>query len=161
MVRLGIVSDTHKDLGAVRKALEQMGEIDYLLHGGDHYQDARQLTRMTHVPVEAVVGNCDWLSPGGPEELVLQYEQVKILLIHGHQYRVKYGYDLLLERALELGVRVAVFGHTHHAYQAWQNGVLLFNPGSLAYPRGGGKPTFGILSINKDYIEGEIRELEI
>lgn len=161
MVRLGIVSDTHKDLGAVRKALEQMGEIDYLLHGGDHYQDARQLTKMTSVPVEAVVGNCDWLSSGGPEELVLQYEQVKILLTHGHQYRVKNNYDLLLERALQLGVNAVVFGHTHQAYQAWEKGVLLFNPGSLAFPRGGGKPTFGILSIEKGYIQGEIRELEI
>lgn len=160
MIRLGILSDTHKELGAARLALKQMGSIDRLLHGGDHYRDAQLLARMITVPVEAVVGNCDWLGIEGPEELVLQYEKVKILLTHGHHYRVKHDYGMLVEKALALGVKVVVFGHTHKAYQGWEKGVLLFNPGSIAFPRGGGRPTFGILSINGNSVEGEIRELK-
>lgn len=161
MIRLGIISDTHRELGAAGKALEQMGQIDYLLHGGDHYQDAKELSKTTTVPVEAVVGNCDWFNLGGVEEMVLEYEKVKILLTHGHLYRVKSGYELLLERAVQLGVTVAVFGHTHQALQVWQKGVLLFNPGSLSHVRGGGKPTFGILTIDGDTVNGVIAELEM
>jgi len=161
VIRLGILSDTHKELAAARRAVKQMGPIDRLLHGGDHYRDAQQLARLVPVPVEAVVGNCDWLGADGPEELVLQFERVKILLTHGHRYGVKHGYDLLVDRALALGVKVAVFGHTHKAYQAWEKGVLLFNPGSLAYPRGGEHLTFGILTVDGERVEGEIRELQI
>lgn len=160
MIRLGILSDTHKELGAARQALKQMGPVDALLHGGDHYRDARQLARVVPVPVEAVVGNCDWLGADGPEELVLRYEKVKILLTHGHHYRVKQGYSLLVDRALQLKVNAVVFGHTHLAYQSREQGVLLFNPGSLAFPRDGGNPTFGILTIDGDEIKGEIRELK-
>jgi putative phosphoesterase len=160
VIRLGIVSDTHRELGAAEKAIQQMGQIDYLLHGGDHYQDAMELSKSTVAPVEAVVGNCDWFCRGGSEELVLEYEKVKILLTHGHRYRVKFGYDLLLERAVQLGVTVAIFGHTHQALLSWQNGILLFNPGSLSHPRGGAIPTFGILTIDGDTVNGEISELD-
>ncbi|NLC76417.1 MAG: metallophosphoesterase [Clostridia bacterium] len=158
MIRLGILSDTHRELGAGARAIKQMGSIDCLLHGGDHYGDARELARLTKVPVEAVNGNCDWFSIGGPEELVLQFEKVRILLTHGHRYRVKSGYELLLERALQLGVTAAVFGHTHQACLRWEKGVLLFNPGSPASPRGG-KPTFGILTVDGDTVNGELLEL--
>lgn len=158
MIRLGIISDTHRELGAAQKAIEQMGKIDYLLHGGDHYQDAKELGKATIAPVEAVVGNCDWFSFGGLEEMILEFEKVKILLTHGHRYQVKSGYDLLLERAVQLGVNVAVFGHTHRALQLWQKGVLLFNPGSISRARGG-QGTFGILTIDGDTVNGEILKL--
>lgn len=159
MVRLGILSDTHRALGIAKKAIRQMGEIDGLLHGGDHYNDARELEKEMTVPVQAVVGNCDWFSPGSGEEIILEYEKVKILLTHGHRYRVKSGYQLLLERAIQLGVTAAVFGHTHQSFLSWQEGILLFNPGSLTYPRDE-RRTFGLLTIEGNTVHGEILELK-
>ena len=43
---------------------------------------------------------------------------------------------------------------------AWDDSwhVALFNPGSISLPRGGGLPTFGILTIENGRVEGAIME---
>ncbi|MFA5537386.1 MAG: metallophosphoesterase [Bacillota bacterium] len=156
---LGIISDTHQQHKEAKKAIKQMGQIEQLLHAGDFYEDAMKLAEKLAVPVKAVVGNCDWYLADKPDELVLEFENVKILLTHGHINRVRFGYDNLLERAKKMGVRVAIFGHTHVPVLEERDGVLLFNPGSVATPRGGSKPSFGLLKIYQGKVHGEILSL--
>lgn len=157
---LGVISDTHQQYKEAKKAIEQMGDIDCLLHAGDYFEDAMRLSEKLTVPVKAVIGNCDWYIFDHPDELVLEFEGVKILLTHGHINRVRFGFENLLERSREVGARVAVFGHTHIPFLEEKEGILLFNPGSIATPRSGSGPSFGLLNVQQGQVEGKIITLK-
>ncbi|MDA8235449.1 MAG: metallophosphoesterase [Clostridia bacterium] len=148
-MKIGIISDTHQNLQLAQKAIEHMGPVDLLLHGGDHYRDALKLAEETGLPVKAVIGNCDMSD--GPTEEILDLDGLRILLTHGHRYGVKFGLDKLYYRVREVEAQIAVFGHSHVPVEEWVEGILLFNPGSVGSPRGlGGKSTYGIIYINED-----------
>lgn len=53
-MRIGIVSDTHGDLKALQKVLDQAGPVDLWLHAGDYSQDAPYIEAETNLPVMAV-----------------------------------------------------------------------------------------------------------
>jgi putative phosphoesterase len=146
-MRIGVISDSHGLLYYVQRAVEDMGQVDLLLHAGDHYRDASQITVPASVPIHAVVGNCDSRNDG-PGEKLLEIEGVSLLLTHGHLYQVHMGISKILYRAAKLNAAVAVFGHTHVAGYQWHGGTLLFNPGSITSPRDGKGVAYGILEIN-------------
>lgn len=57
--------------------------------------------------------------------------QRKVLLTHGDLYRVKYGYDRLIYRALEVHAELCFFGHTHRADMFVSDGIVFLNPGAF------------------------------
>lgn len=160
MVRVGVVSDSHGDQAALRRAAAGMGDVQLILHAGDFHRDGLWLGSVTGIPVEAVAGNCDGAG-AGPTERVVDVGGMRILLTHGHLYAVKYNYSHLYRRALELGAACAVFGHTHRPDAVREGPVLLFNPGAA----GGGtaEATFGILRLdagaNGNGVSAEIHAL--
>lgn len=158
-MRIGVLSDTHGDLHAALAAIANMGQVAMLLHAGDHYRDARELARRVAVPIHMVVGNCD--SPtSGPSELVVAVERARILLTHGHTYRVKQQLDLLMARARALSVNAVVFGHTHLAEESRDGGILLLNPGCLSLTRSrDGRRTYAIIDVDGSECRANIREL--
>ncbi len=117
-------------------------------------------------PVEIALGNRDWpLRRKGRGVNRLDLAGVSVALMHGHGswlnyfvdkwfyifqgYRFK-RYRSLLKRAGQ-GAKVIVFGHTHHPEIIWDNGQLLFNPGSAGFGSKRGKnPSWGILDIFSD-----------
>ncbi|MGE5560732.1 MAG: YfcE family phosphodiesterase [Chloroflexota bacterium] len=159
MMRIGAVSDTHGDVSAAVAAVRQMGDVAMVLHAGDHYRDGRELARRVSVPVRMVVGNCDLQVPG-PAELVIEAEGARILLTHGHNYRVKHRLDTLAYRARELGVSAVVFGHTHTAEDFSEEGILFVNPGCLSFTRSrDGRRTFAVIEIAGGKCRAAISEL--
>ena len=157
-MRIGILSDTHGDLEAARLAVTKMGWVDCLLHAGDHYRDANALSKNKDFPIYAVAGNCDW-DITEPEDILVSAAGKKIWLTHGHKYGVKLGHKMLLDQANEHNIDIVVYGHTHTAIMEQVDGVLIFNPGSLTYPRGHQGATYGIIEIYKDEIIPQIFEL--
>ena len=158
-MKIGVLSDSHGYLGNARQALELMGEIDGLIHCGDHYSDASILSREYNMPVYGVSGNCH---PGvqGAEEKIIEFMGLAILITHGHRHRVKYSLDTLRRHALGLKVQAVVFGHTHIPLKSLKEGVLFFNPGSISYPRGNGGPSFGVLQMSQGIITPSLHYLE-
>lgn len=154
-MRVGVLSDTHNQLDLAATAINQMGSIEVLLHAGDLYHDAFRLTLPLEVQVVAVRGNSDYGEDGQVEE-VLEMAGHKILLTHGHLYRVKHSCQRLLERAKKLQVEAVVFGHTHMVKNVVEEDILLFNPGSISFPYGNGRPSYGVLQVNNNGIKGEI-----
>lgn len=152
-----MLSDTHGDVAMAKLALTKMGNIDILLHAGDHFQDANELAKTKKVPVYAVVGNCDW--DNEKEDLLITAGGKKIWLTHGHRYGVKASHRQLITHALEEKVDIVVYGHTHVPVSVFEQGVLLFNPGSLTRPRGIKGSTYGIIEIDGDDIVPFIHEL--
>lgn len=155
-MRIGVISDTHRGVETALQAVSRMGHIDLLLHAGDHYRDAVELTKQLDVPVRMVIGNCDTGS-AGPDELVVEAGSARILLVHGHQYSVKSRLDSLLYRGQELGVQAVVFGHSHHADVFREQSILFLNPGTLSLFRSrDGCQTYGIITVDGTTCNGEI-----
>ena len=55
-MRIGVVSDTHGDLHALRQVLDQAGEVDLWLHAGDYSQDAPYIEEETGIPAQKFRG---------------------------------------------------------------------------------------------------------
>lgn len=55
----------------------------------------------------------------------------------------------LKQYALENGIDIAMYGHTHRPYIEIDEDITILNPGSLSYPRQEGrKPTFLLMEID-------------
>lgn len=156
-MRVGVVSDTHGSEASVQKVIKAAGAIDLWLHAGDNSQDGELFSRLTGVPFFAAKGNCDGMTTAKIDEFV-QIGSKKIWLTHGHRYGVKESQHELLWWAKDFEVHAVIYGHTHIPDCQWVDGVLLFNPGSVTYPRFG-KGTFGTLDIQGDKIEPYLIEI--
>lgn len=150
MVRVAVVSDTHGNLSNLPKVRAKLGQVDWLIHAGDFLRDAQPLARELGVAparVRAVIGNCDHHLVE-PLEEIFAIEGVRFLLVHGHYYGVKQSPDRVYYKAREAGVRVAIFGHSHIPAYSDEDGLLLFNPGSLSMPRiPRMPPTCGVIEV--------------
>ena len=152
-----MISDTHGNTQVIRQLVAIAGPVDWWLHAGDYSQDARLLEESSGVPVTVAAGNCDG-RVAVPLDEYLEISGKKLWLTHGHRYGVKHELGEIIWWGGQYGVDVAIFGHTHIPYCQWHEGLLLFNPGSLALPRYG-RPTYGILTIVGDEIDGQIMEV--
>lgn len=151
-MRVVLVSDTHvgdKASALPPILLEKIAaeKPDYILHAGD-VTDGSVLEELEDIaPTLAVRGNADGLSL--PEEEVLEVGGFRIGLLHGHQFFSLNSYFLAL-KAIDMGVDVLVFGHTHRFYHdvASVHGrkVHLINPGSPVFPRYD-HPSFAVLKL--------------
>ncbi|MDA8066898.1 MAG: metallophosphoesterase [Thermaerobacter sp.] len=157
-MRIGVFSDTHGAAHEMRLAVRQMGRVDFVLHAGDYFSDGECLAQLTGARAAAVVGNCD-LRVDGPTERVLQLAGRRILLTHGHLYRVKQDHEPLLRRGAQLDAKILVFGHTHRSEIRWEGEVLLFNPGSLYLPTDPHEASYGILELTPGDVKAQLRHL--
>ena len=127
-MKILVFSDSHGRLGPMLDAIERE-RPQRVFFLGDNYRDGQSLMdAYPDLPMELVKGNCDW--DKAPDELIVEVEGVKFLLVHGHRYDVKSGTDRLARAAREKGVDIACFGHTHDAVNMPGHGVWLFNPGT-------------------------------
>ncbi len=150
-----VLSDTHGNRAAVEKLFPLFAENDYIIHLGDTSSDGLVIKKAFPGKTYLLNGNCDMYGLG-EDEIVLDIEKVKIFACHGDKYGVKRGYDKLASRARELGCPVALFGHTHCPTESEEDGVKLFNPGTLnRYSEN----TYLYLAVNGDKAVGKICRL--
>lgn len=154
-MRILVISDSHNR----RSTMEDVVTVcsganapDMVIHLGDHIGDARYIRQRVSQPVLAVPGNCDWSDE--PAERVENLGGVNVLICHGHTRNVKMSLISLVCLAQEKGVKAALFGHTHAPYMAYENGVLLVNPGALWDER------CAILEIDRGEIRGRLLKID-
>ncbi|WP_342764691.1 metallophosphoesterase [Thermococcus sp. Bubb.Bath] len=161
---VAVVSDTH--VGDKAKSLPipflnklRASSPDLILHAGDitSHTVLEELEEIT--PVVAVRGNVDHLHL--PEEKVVEVGDVSIGMVHGHQFFSLNSHFLAL-KAMDMGVDVLVFGHTHRFYfeplSLHGRRVYLLNPGSPMFPRYD-SPGFALLRT--DGKEVDVRRIEL
>ncbi|MDQ0204435.1 metallophosphoesterase family protein [Pectinatus haikarae] len=146
----GVISDSHGNTMAVKKAIEKAPFVDIWLHAGDYVQDAAYLEKMVTVPVIKVAGNGDWNNTAIPEDKFFVLENKKIWLTHGHKYQVKWGIDYLSELAGRNRADIVIFGHSHVYCEKYEKNRLFLNPGSISLPRDGKEGSFAILELYGD-----------
>lgn len=152
-MRVGIVSDIHGSYRMLLQAVAEMGSIDLLVQAGDSAWDVAKLLGEKDIPCQQVAGNCDPCC-GLPEETEFIIGPWKVLLTHGHRYGVKQGLLRLALHGRQAGADLVIFGHTHIPYWGEDDGIRLFNPGSLSAEHCLGRPSYGILEINEQQIQG-------
>ena len=146
-----VFSDSHGDVD-VMADLTARWRPDQVLHLGDQFSDMVKLhQRFPEIPMQGVRGNCD--APGSPESLRLTLGGTRLLLVHGHRHGVKEDLERLYFTALESGVDLALFGHTHRSLHEREGKVEFFNPGSI----GRGYPSsYGLLRLGDGLLSAEI-----
>ena len=125
-----VISDTHGNIRGIEKLFPLFDECDYIIHLGDTSTDGQTIRRNYPDKTYLLNGNCD-LSKAGEDELILDFEGVKIFACHGDAYGVKRGYDRIAYKCRQEGCQVCLFGHTHAPIEKTVGEVLLFNPGTL------------------------------
>ena len=145
-MKILVFSDSHGGTAYIRAALAaHRGSTDLVYFLGDGIRDITDvLADFPEIPRVIVTGNCDsalTLAACGidaPTEDVRCADGLRVLALHGHTARVKWGYDPLIYRASEVRADIVLFGHTHIPENRFVNDpdgtarrILLFNPGSV------------------------------
>ena len=132
-----IVSDTHGRDENLEIAINREAPFDMLVHCGDVEGREFYIEALAECPCSIVSGNNDFFSDL-PREDVIEVEGNKILVTHGHS--TVYPWPLISWQKLPAqGMQCGFFGHIHVPVVEKEAGVLLVNPGSLAYPRQRGR----------------------
>lgn len=156
-MRIGVISDSHGDTYAVKRAVELMGKVDFLIHLGDFYRDAEVVSKKLERDIIYIRGNCDFGSNVDSEKII-DIGSKRILITHGHKYNVKSDYKSLHYKASEEKADLVLFGHTHVAAVFQMDNIIYLNPGSVSRPRGGAE-TYGVITLDKGAITPCIIEL--
>lgn len=142
-MRMLVVSDSHGftgRLGNILMAAEAEGPLDGVIHLGDGYSDLAEFSGELP-PLYQVAGNCDMGRTDTQD--VVELGGARLLLTHGHLFRVKLGLHGLLGRAAEEKAFAALYGHTHRQKCETRQGILLLNPGAAMDGR------YAILTISR------------
>lgn len=147
MINLLVVSDSHLHNSVLQSIFDSHPDISTCIHCGDIQDDPSKLQIENLLLVQ---GNTD--IPTLPKELFIDIEGKKILILHGHQQCVEDGLDNLISYGKSKKADIICFGHTHHPQTIEKEGLVILNPGSVAFPRGGKVfvPTYAILSLDHD-----------
>ncbi len=149
MTKIVVVSDNHGLVKELEEIYFRYKDIaSYFLHCGDSEMDENHPIFKIY---KAVNGNCDEYS--FPNELILEVENNKILVVHGHYHSVKYDLSNLLGCALEKEIDIVLFGHTHYPIVLKQGNITFVNPGSILANRGIRGRSYAVIDINHHEIK--------
>lgn len=124
-----ITSDIHSNLNSLDKLIAKHPKVDYHLDAGDSQLSLETLKKHKIISVK---GNTD-SEFSLPLQRVLNINNQKILLIHGHTMGVKSSIINLTQTAKKLNVNFVIFGHTHLPFNKTIDDIVYLNPGSLGY----------------------------
>jgi len=144
-MKVVVFSDAHGNKELIKRILEYNPDADYVISLGD--------TELNHsflldLDIFAIKGN--YPRDGGfVFESILEVEDKKIFLTHGHKYGVTNNMVKLLAKGMKTGVDLVLYGHTHIPKFDNVAGVFYINPGSITSPRVDVSPSYLILNIEK------------
>ena len=103
-MRILVISDSHGRNDDVAGVIRQVGDIDMLIHCGDVERGDDYIRSLVDCPVYMVSGNNDY-NLDLPPKVILQIENYKVMVVHGHMYHVYRDTRYLKKVALENQVR--------------------------------------------------------
>ena len=151
-MKILIVSDSHRMDDNLKRIIDREKPFDMFIHLGDIEESETKISYMLDpdCAVFMVQGNNDFFSQL-PREKEVQIKNHRAFLVHGHQYGVSMGIEILKDEAIARNCDFAMYGHTHRPYVKTIDGVTILNPGSLGYPRQAGHmPTYMIMNMDDD-----------
>ena len=150
IMKILIVSDTHRHNDNYYKVLKKVGPVDMVVHCGDTEGAEAKLCEAAGCPVEMVQGNNDFFSPM-PREREFTVGKYKVWVTHGHNYYVYMNYETIKQEAKARDIDIVMCGHTHKPVIDISKDLVLINPGSLSYPRQGNrKPSYVLMELDSE-----------
>lgn len=139
-----IMSDSHGDSDACKRAIRQNRGAEYMIHLGDGEDDIDCIyPELRDMKLVRVRGNCTWFGTAALK-YILEAAGKRIYCCHGHMERVKDGLDGLTAAARAEKCDVALYGHTHVQDYHKSGDLVVLNPGSVR----GGK--YAVMEIDGD-----------
>ena len=121
-----------------------------IIHCGDFEGSEGRFAIASNCPVYFVAGNNDFFSDLS-RELEYDLEGHTVFQTHGHNYRVSMDLEYIRSEAVSRDADIVFFGHTHKPVARLVDGIYLFNPGSLSYPRQEGRrPSYLVIDIDSE-----------
>jgi putative phosphoesterase len=160
-MKLFFVSDLHGSLPATQQVLEKYNQSeakhliilgDILNHGPrnpvpEGYQPAAvaELLNDYSEQIIAVRGNCD----SEVDQMLLDFPMLEsyawVLLENGTRLFLTHGHIYNGDNRPKLkSGDVIVHGHTHIPVAEKMDDILVYNPGSITFPKGGNVPSYGL-----------------
>ncbi|HSK19791.1 MAG TPA: metallophosphoesterase family protein [Longimicrobiales bacterium] len=143
-MKIGLISDTH---GLLRPQVFDIFEgVELILHAGDVGSMDIIVELEAIAPVHVVMGNTDSaaLRPRARDEVVLELEGHRLVLVHGHALGSP---NAALLRIAYPDTDVIVYGHTHRQRVDERDGCMIVNPGAAGAARFDLKPSVAILTL--------------
>ncbi len=153
-MKIGIISDSHDNVWALRKAIEFLNEkCDLVIHCGDLCSpfSAKELLKLKK-PLYFVFGNNDAEKCKIKEILGCKVDYNLELNLCGKKILVTHGDDALLIKNSIGKYDIIIHGHTHKKRAEKINGTLIINPGELCGCLTD-KKTLAILDLKSDRVE--------
>ena len=149
-----VMSDSHGSKNNILDAID-IESPDFILHLGDNCKDCSVIESMyPDIPLRSVKGNCDRLSAGSEiDEFIL--EDKRFFMTHGHLFGVKTGKTSVINTALNRGVDILLFGHTHIPHYSVVENLIVVNPGSI----GAGGKYYAVLEIKNGAVSCDLKSL--
>lgn len=151
-MKIGIISDTHSYRSGECYQLpdwvvQAFSGADLIIHCGD-VETKEVLQALNAIaPTYAVRGNCDPASLNTPQTISIDIGCGLLTAAHKANHA---------HLALQPNSRVMAYGHTHISTISQENGLIIINPGSPSFPRGGMPPSVGLLHIENGQIFPQI-----
>ncbi|CAB49554.1 metallophosphoesterase [Pyrococcus abyssi] len=134
-MKVGIMSDTHDNLPAIRLAVDFFNKekVDLVIHAGDYVAPfvARELSKL-NAPLRGVFGNNDGEREGLKEKLgikdeilTLNLDDLKVIVLHGTDERIV---EALAKSQL---YDIVIRGHTHRHRIQEVGRTIVVNPGEV------------------------------
>jgi putative phosphoesterase len=154
-MKVGILSDTHIRKGRTlpQFAWEALSDVDAILHAGDIVTDSLLEDLRIMAPTIAVRGNCDWLVEDLPDKTISQLGSLRVGITHGYLGKGSNTPERAYNAFVEEQVDIIVFGHSHIPYKSFQDGRLMFNPGSPTDKRGQPHFSLGLMIIEDGFFD--------
>lgn len=148
-MQIVLVSDTHGRNEVFAVLRERHPLANAYLHAGDSETDPINLDGFA-----SVQGNNDYYS-AHPEQLVLDLGEIRVLMVHSHQYHASNRIQGLVSRAQKYGAKLVFYGHTHVYSVSTVNGITLINPGSLWRNRDFTPESYALITVTEKSIDIE------
>ena len=134
----------------MKRAIDKNPDAEVIFFLGDGISDAEYTALDDKCRMWiAVRGNCDFSTVFRDRELNKTEEITlvgkKIMLTHGDVYGVKGGTEKIILAARSRGADIVLFGHTHVPHESYEDGLYIFNPGSISQPY----YSFGVLMLTE------------
>lgn len=143
-MKILVFSDSHNNAFRIEQALLSHRDAELIIHLGDGTTDLLSVqAAYPQYRYEYVLGNCDYTKENVPEEKLIEVENKKIFMVHGHLYKS----PKLICRAAQVGADIVLYGHTHRPKVSTHEGILFINPGCVSMAKVKNTKSYLILEI--------------
>lgn len=155
-MKVAVCSDAHGARRNMDVFLQALPPVDAVCFLGDMDRDAEYLDwglreLQPKAVFHAVAGNNDPFSRRA-KGLLLHFDGVAVLVVHGHLYRgIRAERTALAHAAAERGCTLALYGHTHIQRDETLEGVRLINPGALM------QGNWALLTVSQGRVQVEMK----